>query len=77
MCGGSYTFSIDLGNEEGETEARKKPWFNVDAFPRARFVAESVKASGPGRFVATGRLTIKGVTQPVTAPFTLAEAGAA
>jgi polyisoprenoid-binding protein YceI len=68
--------SIDLGNEEGETEARRKAWFNVEAFPKARFVAESVTASGPGKYVAIGKLTIKGVTQPVSAPFTLADAGA-
>jgi len=67
--------SIDLGNAEGETEARRKVWLNVEAFPKARFVAESVKAAGPGKYVATGALTIKGASQPVTAPFTLNEAG--
>jgi polyisoprenoid-binding protein YceI len=67
--------SIDLGNAEGETEARRKAWLNVEAFPKARFVAESVKPAGPGKYVATGPLTIKGTSQQVTAAFTLAEAG--
>ena len=67
--------SIDLGNAEGETEAKTKAWLNVPAFPKATFVADSVKANGPGKFTATGKLTIKGSTQPITAPFTLAEAG--
>ena len=67
--------SIDLGNPEGETEARRKPWLNVEAFPRAKFVASSVKATGPGRFEATGPLSIKGVSQNITAPFTLVDAG--
>ena len=31
--------SIDLGNPEGETEAKRKPWLNIDAFPKAKFVA--------------------------------------
>lgn len=66
--------SIDLGNSEGETEARRKAWLSVDAFPKARFVATSVKASAPGKFVATGPLTIKGLSHEVTAPFTLVEA---
>ena len=66
--------SIDLGNEEGETEAKRKVWLNVDAFPKARFVAESVKLTAPGKYVATGPLTIKGISQPVTAPFTLSDA---
>jgi polyisoprenoid-binding protein YceI len=67
--------SVDLGNAEGETEARRKPWLSVDAFPKARFVATSVKATGPGRYEASGPLTIKGITLNVTAPFTLVEAG--
>ena len=67
--------SIDLGNAEGETEARRKPWLNVDAFPKAKFVASAVKATGPGSYEATGPLTIKGATQNITAPFTLVDAG--
>jgi polyisoprenoid-binding protein YceI len=68
--------SIDLGSEEGEVEARGKSWLNAGAFPKARFVADSVKATGPNQFVAAGALTIKGVAQPVSAPFTLTDAGA-
>ena len=67
--------SIDLGNPEGETEARRKPWLNVEAFPKAKFVAASVKATGPGRYEATGPLSIKGASLNITAPFTLVDAG--
>ena len=67
--------SIDLGNAEGETEARRKTWLDVEGFPKAKFVAESVKQTAPGKFTATGPLTIKGASQPVTAPFTLNDAG--
>jgi len=67
--------SIDLGNAEGETEARRKPWLNVEVFPKAKFVASTVKAAGPGRYEATGPLTIKGVTLNISAPFTLVDAG--
>jgi len=67
--------SIDLGNAEGEHEAKGKPWLNVAAFPKARFVASSVKALGGNRYEAAGTLTIKGASQNVVAPFTLAEAG--
>lgn len=66
--------SIDLGSSEGETEAKRKPWLNIEAFPKARFVASAVKPLGTGRFEATGPLTIKGNTQSITAPFTLVEA---
>lgn len=68
--------SIDLGSDEGDTEAKRKPWLNVTAFPKAKFTTTSVKAAGPGKYVATGPLTIKGVSQDVSAPFTLAESGA-
>lgn len=66
--------SIDLGSPEGETEARRKPWLNIEAFPKAKFVASSVKSLGGGKFEATGELSIKGTSQKVVAPFTLAEA---
>ena len=69
--------SIDLGNAEGETEARRKAWLHVDAFPKARFVAASVKALGGGKFEASGPLTIKGSSQNIVAPFTLSEAAGA
>jgi polyisoprenoid-binding protein YceI len=67
--------SIDLANEEGETEARRKLWLDVAAFPKASFVASSVKSTGPGKFEASGPLTIKGTSRNIVAPFTLAEAG--
>lgn len=67
--------SIDLGNAEGETEARRKPWLHVEAFPKAKFTASAVKATGPGRYEATGPLTIKGATLNITAPFSLVDAG--
>jgi polyisoprenoid-binding protein YceI len=66
--------SIDLGNAEGETEAKRKLWFNVDAFPKAKFVASSVKQLSPGKYEATGALTIKGTTQNIVVPFTLSDA---
>lgn len=67
--------SIDLGNAEGETEAKRKVWLDIQGFPKAKFVAQSVKQTAPGKYTATGPLTIKGTSQPVTAPFTLADAG--
>lgn len=66
--------SIDLGSPEGETEVRRKTWLDVAAFPTATFIAAAVKATGPGRYVATGALTIKGTSLEVTAPFTVTDA---
>jgi polyisoprenoid-binding protein YceI len=66
--------SIDLGSVEGDTEVKKKAWLDVPGFPKAKFVASSVKSLGGNRYEATGALTIKGATQNVVAPFTLSEA---
>lgn len=67
--------SIDLGSDEGTTEAKRKAWLNVDAFPKAKFAASSVKSLGGGKFEARGPLTIKGVSQDVVAAFTVTDAG--
>jgi polyisoprenoid-binding protein YceI len=66
--------SIDLGTPESETEARRKPWLDVQDFPQAKFTASSVKALGASRFEARGTLTIKGVARDIVAPITVAEA---
>lgn len=66
--------SIDLNNEEGETEAKRKLWLDVGAFPTAKFAISSVKALGGNRFEATGPLTIKGASHDVVAQFTVTEA---
>lgn len=68
------TGSIDLHNEEGETEAKRKLWLNVPGFPMAQFVSRSVKPLGNNRFEAVGQLTIKGVSVDVVAPFTVTDA---
>jgi len=66
--------SIDLGTDEGNTEARRKTWLSVDAFPKATFTASSVKALGGGRFEARGPLSIKGASREIVATFTLTDA---
>ena len=66
--------SIDLGNDEGETEAKGKAWLSVALFPKATFKAASVKSLGAGKYEARGALTIKGISQQVVAPFTLVDA---
>ncbi len=62
--------SIDTGSEEANDEVVGKQWFNTKAFPSAGFVSTGVKALGGNRYEATGKLTIKGKTLDVTAPFT-------
>ncbi|MBB5018999.1 polyisoprenoid-binding protein YceI [Chitinivorax tropicus] len=63
--------SIDLGSPEGETEAKGKTFFNIAAFPQARFVASGFKPLGNNRYQVSGKLTIKGISRDIHAPFTV------
>ena len=65
--------SIDTGSVEANDEVKGKSWFNVAEFHKAEFISSSVKALGAGRFEAAGKLTIKGKSMEVRAPFTLKE----
>ena len=68
--------SIDTGSEEANDEVKSKGWFDVKNYPTARFVSSSVKSLGAGRYEVGGKLTIKGRSKDVTAPFTYKSAGA-
>jgi len=67
--------SIDTGSDEGNDEVATKAWFNSKAFPRAKFESTSFKALGGNRYEVSGKMSIKGRTQTVTAPFTLNQQG--
>lgn len=70
------TGSASFGSPETDAEVPKAAWFNTAKFPQAVFQSTGVKALGGGKFEAAGKLTIKGATQDVTVPFTLAQTGA-
>jgi len=67
--------SIDTGSTEADDEVGKKAWFNTSAFPTAKFSSSAVTQSGPDRYEARGKLTIKGIGQDVSAPFSVKRAG--
>ena len=68
--------SVDTGSREADEEVKGKGWFNVAAFPTARFVSTGLKALGGGRFEASGQMTLKGHTRAIAAPFSLRLEGA-
>lgn len=68
--------SIDTGSKEGNDEVIGKPWFNAKSFPHAKFISTAVKPLGANRYEVAGKLTIKGKTQDVSAPFTFKQEGA-
>jgi Uncharacterized conserved protein len=67
--------SIDAGSEEANDEVAGKLWFNTRQFPRARFVATSVKALGGKRYAVSGNMTIKGRTRVVATTATFSQVG--
>jgi polyisoprenoid-binding protein YceI len=69
--------SAATGNGDRDAELPDQDWFWTSHFPRATFVARSFQPAGPGRYVAGGTLTIRGVAKPVSLPFALAINGAA
>lgn len=63
--------SADAGNRERNEALPDEGWFNTALHPTATYRSESIEALGGGDFVAEGSLTIKGVTQAVSMPFSL------
>jgi len=74
------TATIDItsaftGDNDRDAEIPDQDWFWTSHFPRATFVAHGFQPAGPGRYVAPGVLTVRGVARPLTLPFTLAITG--
>ena len=46
-------------------------WLDTGAFEHATFTSNEVVATGEGSYDAVGTLTIKGISMPMTLPFTL------
>ena len=71
--------SFDLGEAEYNKEVLKKEWFNAAQFPKATFVASSIKptAGAPAgtKYDVAGKLTIKGKTADVHFPLTVKKEG--
>ncbi len=70
------SFDLGPGTEEYATEVRGKDFFDVAKHPKASFVASGAKSLGNNRFEVPGKLTIKGRTADVVAPFTMKADGA-
>ncbi len=65
--------SVDLGDKAYNDETKSAVWLNAGKFPRATFVADKVSALGGNKFEATGKLAIKGITQPIKAQFSVTD----
>ncbi|MEI9993641.1 MAG: YceI family protein [Rhizomicrobium sp.] len=72
--------TIDLGSEDSgsadnDDGLKGAEGFAIGQFPTARFETTGFVSKGGNAYVATGRLSLHGMTKPVTLPFTLAISG--
>jgi polyisoprenoid-binding protein YceI len=80
LAASSVAVSVDLasaasGDADRDQTMPTADWFWVAKFARASFVSHAFRDLGGGRYVATGDLTLRGATRPISLPFTLAIAG--
>jgi polyisoprenoid-binding protein YceI len=72
--------TIDLSSEtsgspDNDDGLQGPEGFSIVQFPTARFETTGFTAKGGNAYVAAGRLTLHGVSRPVTLPFTLTITG--
>lgn len=70
----SFNVCVDVKTVDTDSKGRdehllKDDFFNVDSFPTICFKSTAIKKSADG-YLATGKLTMRGVTKEVEIPFT-------
>ena len=66
------TASAKTGDPDKDGPLQEDSWFATAMYPTATFKSDKITSAGPGKYVADGTLTIRGVSQPESLPFTLA-----
>lgn len=67
--------SVSTGDAQRDASLPTADWFDAAAHPQAVFKANSFTRTGENRYRARGTLQLRGVTAPVSLPFTLTIAG--
>lgn len=80
LAASSVTATVDVGsgatgNPDRDQALPTDTFLDAPAFPRATFVARHFTSLGAGRYQADGVLTLRGVSKPLSLPFTLAIQG--
>jgi polyisoprenoid-binding protein YceI len=74
--GSAAVASVDVKDEQLNGHLQTPDFFDAPRFPEITFAATDLRRLDGGRVEAEGRLTIKGVTRPVTLTGTIADAPA-
>ena len=69
------TGSALTGSKEPDDNIGGSDWLDARRFPTARYETTSIRLIGGNRYIADGRLTIKGVSYRLALPFTLTTVG--
>jgi polyisoprenoid-binding protein YceI len=69
------TGSALTGVKEPDENLGGEDWLNARRFPTARYETTAIRSVGPGRYVADGTLTMKGVAYRLALPFSVSIAG--
>jgi polyisoprenoid-binding protein YceI len=67
--------SEDSGSPDNDDGLKGAEGFAIAQFPAAKFETTGFTSKGGNAYVATGRLTLHGVSKPITLPFTLTMSG--
>jgi len=61
--------SVNTDNSLRDSHLREEGYFDVKDYPRIHFVSTNISPAKAGKFVITGKLTIKKQTQEISFPF--------
>ena len=63
--------TIDTDNERRDNHLKTDDYFDVAKYPTIHIVSSKISSTAtPGSYIFNGNLTIKGVTKPISFPFT-------
>lgn len=65
------TASAKTGDGDRDAALLLPDWFATAKFAQATFVSKTFKSLGGGRYEAAGTLTLRGVSRPLSVPFSL------
>lgn len=66
--------SLTTGDADADAVALEEAWLNQPGFPKASFVSSKLKALGGDRYEASGNLSLRGKTRPLTVALTITAA---
>ncbi len=67
------TASLKTGNAMYDGTLPQADWFDAKNYPEAKFTSTAITAKPGGGYSATGNLTIRNITKPVTFDFTISD----